>query len=97
MKRYFKIFQNTFCLSAKITAESFLIQEPTSCFGSIDSGLQLPKNSLETMHILQTLFALRELTKEWQIEVLVIFKQLMRSELLHLLDQDSFCKPEKLV
>jgi len=84
LKRNFKIFQNTFCLSTKKTAESFLVQEPTSYFGSMDSGYSVysvPKNSLETMHILQTLFALRELTKEWQIEVLVIAKQLIRSEL----------------
>lgn len=95
MERNFKIFQNTFCL----TAESFIKQEPTSYFGSMDSGYSVysvPENSLETMHIIQTLFALRVPTKEMANRGLIV-KQLIKSELLHSLDQDSFCKPEKLV
>ena len=93
ISRYFKIH---FACQLKEQRNHFLYKNQPAKFGSMDSGYSLysvPETCLETVHILQTLFALREQFNNRSL----MFKQLIRSELLHSLDQGSFCKPHNLV
>lgn len=97
ISRYFKIH---FACQLRERRNYFSCRNQPATFGSMDSGYltySVPENSLETMHISQTWFALSAWANEGKGNRTLSVKQLISSELLHSFDQDSFCKPEKLV